>query len=215
MSSHPRDSKRQRVYDAERELPEFHQKMDWPEVEAFFAQVNASRWFRARWSTVVRPVRKRGGSAYGYPGGRVTLPAFARNRIVILHEIAHTVTYADQRYAPHGPEYCGVFVALVGHFVSDDVARRLRAELRARKVAVKGTLLPEPVRPVTSLTEVRKRRASQQRQPLSDRERADLAELLRRAAVSGEFGAAGTRLRTQALALARAVRAEVAASKDL
>jgi putative metallohydrolase (TIGR04338 family) len=213
-----RDSKRERVYDAQRAQPEYNQLLSWPEVEAFIAEINASRWFRARWDTVIQPVFKRGGSAYGYPGGRITLPAFARSKLIILHEVAHSVCCEDPGYqarlASHGPEFCGVYLALLDRFMGPEVAGRVRAEFRSRRVTTSNALLPAPARPVVTVAEVR-RAAIVSRVPLSDRERDDLAALLRRAAVSGAFGAAGSKPRAQALALARGLRVEtVAAAKQ-
>lgn len=200
-----RDNQRQRVYDAQRDLPEYTQIMTWPEVESFVRKVNDSVWFRSRWGTTITPVLKRGGSAYGYPGGRITLPGFARNPIVILHEIAHTVTPYHSDVAPHGPEFCGILLGLVRHYLGTDVARRLRANMRTHRVKVKGAALPAARRQVTPAAEQRRAANTAKSLPLAPVERELLVRLLRKAATSGALGPSGRRPRAQALSIARTI----------
>ena len=200
-----RDNQRQRVYNAQRDLPEYHQLMTWPEVEAFCQKVNDSVWFRSRWVITVRPVLKRGGSAYGYGGGRITLPAFARNPIVILHEIAHTVRPAGPDVAAHGPEFCGIFLGLVRHFLGAETGRQLRQNMRTHRVRVRVAALPSARRQATPTAERRKAASAARSLPLQPVERELLVRLLRQAAASGALGPAGRKPRAQALAIARTI----------
>lgn len=71
------------------------------------------------------------------------LPPFAWNRLIVLHEVAHVFTWHRQ-YAPHGPEFCGVYLVLVGHFVGCECRAELRANLRERRVRVSMPRVPEP-----------------------------------------------------------------------
>ncbi len=145
----PRDSWRSRVYAAEDVLLDRHWydvTMDWPEVEEFVSRVTTSRWYRTRWSVVVRPVlvRREKVSAMAWADGRITLPPFARCPLIILHEIAHLLTDAGEpdRYAAHGPEFCGVW--LVRQFLGLNAHAVLVTELASRRVPVSDRALPRP-----------------------------------------------------------------------
>lgn len=200
MPDRPRDTQKSRLYRAQQAMPEYDDPpMPWPDVEAYVTSITRSTWFRARWPhATIRPVQKRGGSAYGYSTGRITLPLFARNRLIICHEIAHTLTPG----AWHGPEFCGLYLALVEHFVSRDARGRLRANMREQRVRVSNTAIPKP-RPTTPLAHRQRAAAAARRQPLTTAERRHTAELLRRAAAAGQLGPAGRKPREHALAVAR------------
>lgn len=213
MSLTPRDTQRQRVYDAGEAMAEFDAgPMTWTEVEAFCAKINQSKWFRARWRTSITPQLKRGGSAYGYPGGRITLPLFARNPVTILHEVAHTVT-STGIVAPHGPEFCGVFLALVRHFMGVEAAKRLRANMRTYRVKVDTRAVPAARFSVVSASAVAQQRAAYRSKKLSTAERQELVLLLRRAASSGVLGASGRKPRAHALEVARIIESIKAADR--
>lgn len=147
----PRDTMCKRVYEAEDALSEcWHQPMEWPAVEEFVAKVNRSRWVRARWSQQVVPVAERRTrvSATAWSDGRIVLPPFAWNRLIVLHEVAHVFTWHSQ-YAARGPEFCGIYLVLVDHFIGRECRAELRANLRERRVTVSTALVPAP-RPVTA-----------------------------------------------------------------
>lgn len=203
MATTARDNQKSRVYRAGWSMPEFEQRMSWPEVERFCQRINESAWYRARWATRITPVVKRGGSGYGYTTGRLTLPLFARTKLSILHEVAHAVLGANATVAPHGPEFCGIYLALVGHFMGADTKRRLREAMRTERVRVKTSAVPRARYVVKPAAEVRQRAAAAKRRPLTASERGDLVSLLRQATAAGAFGPSGRKPRAHALELAR------------
>lgn len=116
MGAGPRDRQRQRMYDWERDL----WKAVSPEPEAldqlrgfllWVWSLEARRYYR---SAVPPPAigdgRSRRSAAAIYSRHEIALPRWARNRIVLLHEIAH---FFDQRNEPHGPEFVGILIGLM------------------------------------------------------------------------------------------------------
>jgi len=170
------------------------------------------RAVRSRWPDAkVSAQLKRGGSALGYresdtPSGRITLPLFARNPWIVCHEVAHVLTPGG--YAPHGPEFRGVYLHLVGSHIGRPAAKALRAEFKARRLTVSLKAVPAP-QDVPSLAEEAAERAAYRRAaaalPVTSREALQAASVLRRAATEGLFGTVGRKPRDHALATARAI----------
>lgn len=151
--SRPRDVQKTRVYDAEhfsaksalavRLLGPGGKKYSTGTVhidacQAYVDAIVSRKWFIARWGAgwQIAVVQKSGGKAYGgnrgYRRGRMTLPVFARNEQIILHELAHCLTNGDWRIAHHGPEWAGVYLELVRYAVGKQAAAQVRAQFNTK-----------------------------------------------------------------------------------
>ena len=116
----------------------------WPEVVAYVYNVLSSPWVQERWPGLdATPVRERHGrGAYVTGKGEIHLPPGARGPVYLLHEIAHRATskFVDE---PHGPEFCGVYLALLRKFVGAPAERLLRGELEQRDIHPVDTLVTD------------------------------------------------------------------------
>jgi putative metallohydrolase (TIGR04338 family) len=138
----PRDSQRARLYRAEDEVSPGRRL---PTVEALQAYVDglaAADWFGGRWgarSFEVRPgYGHRRATADG--NGVLQMPRWSRTELVVLHEMAHCLTPVS--YAPHGPEYAGVFLALVRRGLTPAVAQALEDAFARHGVRWTMTAVP-------------------------------------------------------------------------
>lgn len=208
-----RDAQKSKAYAAESHLPDrwtniFGSNAD---AQAWVDNILADRWFRQRWQHPRRLHVATGRNLNGRSfGGTVTLSPAGRNPVVALHEIAHEVVGADYRVpdarASHGPEFCATFLFLVEHYIGKEAAGLLREGFRVNKVRyrVPAGLVPRSPRyevPTEAEAAAVKREAAAR--PLTTAERQRAVEVLRRAVRNGEFGPAGSRTRTAALATAR------------
>lgn len=213
----PRDNQKQRLYDAEGQACMKHggrskyvQTIANAEVQTWVDKVLDNRAVRNRWPNhSVQAVLKKGGSAYGYRDGaylgsgkrhRITLPLFARNEWVILHEIAHCLT--PSQYAPHGPEFAGVMMHLVKSVLGKDAATLLRAAYRDKRVRSNTKAVPKP-KAVPTKAAVAAKAAAAKRRPPSPTELREAAEVIRQAAKAGLLGESARKPRVHALATAR------------
>jgi putative metallohydrolase (TIGR04338 family) len=67
----------------------------------------------------------------------INIPLWARNTRVVLHELAHTIIareYPAREPAPHGWEYCAVYLKLVQTMMGTEAAAALKASMRAERV---------------------------------------------------------------------------------
>jgi putative metallohydrolase (TIGR04338 family) len=139
-----RDFQRSRVYAAERELDgtPTHRKL--AECQAFVDKVLRSKWWRSRGGEsgiVVEDGRGRSRACYqsgffsmtgrGIRPPVVKLPRWARSELVILHELAHSLTNGGPW---HGREFARNFLALVGRFMGREAATALRESYRKHRV---------------------------------------------------------------------------------
>lgn len=160
----PRDSQRQKVYNAERVLDHSPSTLEHDRRErlsptvyrtyasqetcqAFVDRVVRSRFWGSMLAKTTRswlngPPRKvtvgpgkghRKATAYGL--SHIELPIWARKDWVILHELAHCLTDAMYaRTAPHGREFCSVYLKLVKRFLGDEWAEKLKESFREHRV---------------------------------------------------------------------------------
>lgn len=147
----PRDSQRGRVYAAEREL--------WvpgprsinsscaaggrletiAEVQAFVDRVCQSPWYARTFPRAHRRTTAAhgGGNSAARSVGiaRIEMPAWARCRLVVLHEMAHCIVSACHPGEPwHGRAFCRTYLSLVERWLGADTARALRAAFRKHRV---------------------------------------------------------------------------------
>lgn len=148
----PRDTQRQRLYNAEAatrgDFPSKIGSGSMDEVTAWVAEVVGSAWWQRR--SLVRSVRVKDGrgrrSAAAW-SDTITVPAgWARSRSVVLHELAHVVTPND--VAPHGAVYAANLLALVRQFGEEGQHAALKAAFARYRVKARGsTLKPIHERP--------------------------------------------------------------------
>lgn len=204
-----RDNQRQRLYDAEQaarlRCPEHsgHQTIANADLQSYVDKVLAHRAVQARWGqrSIQVSLSHGGGRSWG---GVITLGTWARNPWAILHEIAHELVAVRYRsVAAHGPEFAGVFLWLVQTFLGKHQADLLREEFRTHRVRKTNKAIPAPTRTVVTQAERRTKQAAAKTRTMLTR--VELAQEIRARVALGEFGAAGTKPRTHALATARLI----------
>lgn len=147
----PRDTQRSKLYAAEREaFGQPKEELSLDTTVAFVRQVWRSPWTArkfqiARYSEPPYVADGRGTTAARGSLRRLNLPRWSRNKVVILHELAHALTWHRETFAAHGREFAAVFLELVSHWLGVDAAKRLRAAFRAKRVRYrpKRQLTPE------------------------------------------------------------------------
>lgn len=132
----PSDTQRQRLYNAEREVSTFHQ-LDFESL----SEVNrfVQRFIKRKAWTTKTPVRKVEVVSYNRvwatgshivetleTWGRLDLPKWGWNKMVIAHELAHVMTppIANVR-AIHNFEFAGTYLYLVNKICGKDVEDEL------------------------------------------------------------------------------------------
>jgi putative metallohydrolase (TIGR04338 family) len=206
-----RDTQRSRLYAAEQAaaksmgMSSRTRTIANDDLQAWVDKMMGSKPIATRWRQPIRVVLKRGGSAYGGHGA-ISLPLFARNEWVILHEIAHCLNPGLGR-APHGREFAGILVFLVDTVIGKDAGEALRREFREANVDWTSLSVPEPryewVSPSAKARRTSELRRAATQRPLRADERRHAAEAIRRAVKSGLYGPSGSKPRTHALATAR------------
>lgn len=129
-----RDTQRQRVYDAENAsgLNPWKQTIANSDLQAWVDGVLDRRAIRSRWGVVrVRVELTHGRGAHAVGSGLIRASRAGRNEYVLLHEIAHTLTYG---HAGHGPEFAGVLLFLVKTVMGRDAHAALLASMRQHRV---------------------------------------------------------------------------------
>lgn len=227
-----RDTQKQRVYDVERATlwgnGRSFETLD--DVQRYVDELTLSRRFVERFGyreiECVRGIAKT--SARGYrrspTRGLITLPTWAWNEPVILHEIAHTLAPAD---CVHGGEFVGILKLLVKLQMPDfvkaygdelfernvDVTPPPAADVaRVKSAAAKRRALVEQNRKTRQRERESRRRVAAalraEKQAPPTRGEIDAAvNVIRRAAKSGVWGPNGSTMRTRALTAARQLEA--------
>jgi putative metallohydrolase (TIGR04338 family) len=228
-----RDNQRQRLYDAEDALhglrvstPAKRHLIDtqtmsgtWmgkcpttQAVQAYMDAVTGYAWFQRRWGSTRFRYVLGNGSHGGYYNVTVS-QTHRRSEVVILHEMAHSLTGPDD--AHHGPEFAGILLTLVHHTMGKAYADRLRASYKQHKVRYTKSAVPAPKRPVVTQAKqaAKVRQTAIQRKAAADRavrlpvRRREAAATIRALVADGEFGEPGDPNRRRALATARKMEA--------
>jgi putative metallohydrolase (TIGR04338 family) len=136
----PRDSQRARLYRAEhrtalRLVEPNLGSVD--EVQGLVDRVVGSDWWRsaAPHRPMVAVADGRGRRSGGSVGGEIRLPRMYRNRLIVLHELAHEWIMCPVR-APHGPDFAAGFLMLAGEFHGGRTRDLLAASFEAERVEV-------------------------------------------------------------------------------
>lgn len=138
-----RDNQRVRVYRAERVL-HGQEKLDWQETQEWVAEITRTAWWRNRGGRAVLVSDGRGRRKPCSFGGEISIPRSARMRVVILHELAHELTWTRRPVASHGPEFVGNLLALVGRFMGPEATKQLRGSYRKNRVRHSRANQPNP-----------------------------------------------------------------------
>src|SRR5262249_27229542 len=111
-----------------------------PAVERFLSLVVDSAWFLDRWPVMegvrLRVTDGRGSGVAWADRGALHLPRWARRKLVVLHELAHVVTwtcYGACKQA-HGRTFARVYLVLVRRVLGQEAARELRRAFRVQGV---------------------------------------------------------------------------------
>jgi hypothetical protein len=67
---------------------------------------------------------------FGFDVCHLTLPRFARNQLIILHELSHSLAIAADKHDGHRRNFCRIYLMLVGHFLDRAASEDLRLNLR-------------------------------------------------------------------------------------
>lgn len=114
--------------------------------QAYVDWVTARAWFQRRWGQRhILVQHKVYGSATGGEG-RMALPPWSRNEVVILHEITHSLVPSSA--ASHGPEFAATFLFLVDRVLGSEAKAALLEEFRKRKIRRAPSAVPAPTRQV-------------------------------------------------------------------
>ena len=143
-ASRPRDSQRARLYRAEDEVPRGRRLPTVEVLQAYADDLVASDWFAGRWGGRSLEIRPGFGHrrATADRNGILQMPRWSRTELVLLHEVAHCLT--AEHYAAHGPEYAGVFLALVRRRMSPASAQALEDAFVRHRVRWSIAAVPRP-----------------------------------------------------------------------
>lgn len=139
-SSKPRDSQRQKLYDAECAFNHATHRLETlEEVQEYVDSITRTRWWKSRYfgSFENSGWRFRGngkyqvrikdgrGSATSYRlRGEVKMPHWSRYKGIVLHELAHQLV--PPQYAGHGPEFAKMYLLMVKRYMGRDAWRFLK-----------------------------------------------------------------------------------------
>lgn len=139
-----RDSQRSKVYAAESVIqpgrdPEFRS------IEAcqrYVDHIMATKTWQKldrteRWGRGIRVHDGRGHRRAVSYGGTIALPLWARQKGVILHELAHEIlqgSHTRGESVAHGWQFCSVYLKLVSRFMGRKEAAKLKASFKKHRV---------------------------------------------------------------------------------
>ncbi len=139
----PRDSQRQRVYDAEKLIPDFssgHRLETMEEIEAYVAMMLSHEWFRRHFRSIgdhidVSDGRGSRRAKAFCTQNRMSFPKWARSRMNVIHEVTHMVV--SDAVSAHGWQFCATYLDLTRHFMGEERYKQLREAFRTKKVRYK------------------------------------------------------------------------------
>ncbi len=145
MAKLKRDSQRSRVYNSEHHHSlyqnNYSEKMTIDEVREFIEKIMRSRWWKVRMPDDTYLNLKDGRRTRWARGGkhgseiRINLPRWARHPIVILHEMAHTITPMDRCVAAsHGRQFCSNYLALIKRWMGREAWLEMKGLFKNKRV---------------------------------------------------------------------------------
>ena len=126
-----RDSQRSRVYKAENAVFDMHAGvLNQEEVLAVRNKILSSRhWRKAKGSKWVLLRFKRSTyqrALFHHKDKSISLPPWAMNKHVVIHEMAHSLTFKEDKTLPgHGKIFCSHYLNLVAELLGEGEAERL------------------------------------------------------------------------------------------
>jgi putative metallohydrolase (TIGR04338 family) len=153
MAPYPRDSQRQRVYNAERILlPLSVPLREVRDIERYITKNMARKAILRRYPDASRSVNVRDGRGTRRPmayGTRsISIPLWARNESIVLHEMAHIIAERHfQGHASHGWQFCAVMLDLVRFCMGNEAHATLLASYNAHKVRYRAPRKRAPLTP--------------------------------------------------------------------
>lgn len=149
----PRDSQRQRLYDAERKLIDLFtvDKLPLDQIQDLVNRAQQSDVYKEylpkdKKKIVVKKGRS-GCSAYGNKLG-ITLPTWAQTKMIAMHELAHVMVIRkdpEATHEPHGWLFARMYLDLVFWCYGESVRDKLKHSFDLHRVAY----TPYPLGPVT------------------------------------------------------------------
>ncbi len=133
-----RDSQRAKLYTAERVLHLPHDRRgpdstlrEIAQCQAYVDRITQSAWYGRTFPHARRNILVAHGggrsAARACGSGRIELPGWARQRAVILHELAHCVVEREcATVAWHGREFAAIYLKLVQHGMGRAAAAKLK-----------------------------------------------------------------------------------------
>lgn len=135
-STRPRDSQRQRLYDAERRVNHGQDYKSIHDCQARVDKITHSRWWKSRYGVPynvdVRPGRGHRHATANAMLRVIQLPLWARYDLVICHELAHLVV--SSKHPAHGPKFAREMIAIVDRWMGKEAGKELRAAFKAGRV---------------------------------------------------------------------------------
>jgi hypothetical protein len=147
----PRDSQRQKVWDAEHEArrnTSDNLLLALNNIRPFTKNILNSRWADNHMENYLPKQLDiyvgRSGSCCAWINrhGELQLPAYSHisDKLALLHAVAHVFSPEDKAW--HGPEFCRTYLEMTGRFISSHAADQLRASFKTHRIKLK-TMSPE------------------------------------------------------------------------
>ena len=133
-----RDSQKAKLYRAERDdISKGRTFKDICETKKFVAKVISSKWSQKHFLNYMSIVVKDGRGtriARSY-GDVINVPVWARNELIVLHELAHSLRIgSNSEHSSHGWLFCNTFLKLVKHFMGKETHDKLKQSFKKHKV---------------------------------------------------------------------------------
>lgn len=169
-----RDTQRSKLYRAEAVLHKWKKPLPTVEdVVRYTGKVFGSKRVRAAFPNAILHVLPRVKDGRGTriaKGGtsHISIPLWARNDVIVLHELAHTVTRRIYpiNIAGHGWQFCATFLKLVLYMIGREAHDELKAEMKRTRVRFRPPRKSAPLSPerreqmIAVLAAARERRKS-------------------------------------------------------
>ena len=148
-----RDTQRHRVYKSDTALMAIAKPLPTvEEVERYVKRVFGMKRVQAAFPscrTLPEVKDGRGRRRAGGSSAMITIPLWARNEAVVLHELAHTVCQRTHGrwVAGHGWQYCAIYLTLTLHGMGREAHDVLKAAFKANRVRYTAPRKRKPMDP--------------------------------------------------------------------
>ncbi len=155
VSSKPRDTQKQKLYNAERVLRAYADPLPTvADMEKYVAKVLKRAPIVARYPQDLQPIDVCPGKwgqrrALAHGGDRISMPKWSRDTHIVLHEVAHVIAsrvHGARNIAGHGWQYAKVYIDLVHFMMGREAAEALKISFAHHGVRYKA---PRPKKRLT------------------------------------------------------------------